>query len=130
MAAFSVCIGSAPKVAGAYYNRALAYVGQESYDLALRDYGHALRVDPTFAQAALNRGMLLFKLKRFAEAEGDLRLALRLGASAVVVHYNRAMVQQKLQDVRGALQSVEKVLTLDPDHLEARRLRNHLRKKQ
>ena len=130
VAAFSVCIGAAPQVAGTYYNRALAYSAQEKGDLALRDYNHALRLDPTFASAALNRGMLHFKEKHLGDAEADLKLALQLGASAATVYYDLAVVQAARQDIAAALLSLDEVLTRAPDHREAKALRDHLRKKR
>jgi serine/threonine protein kinase len=130
VAAFSVCIGAAPQVAGVYYNRALAYSAQGKLELALRDYNRALQIDPTFASAALNRGMLHFKEKRFAEAEADLRHALQLGAPAVTAYYDLAVVQAARQDIAGALQSLDEVLTRAPEQLEASKLRDHLRKKR
>jgi tetratricopeptide (TPR) repeat protein len=128
VAAFSVCIGAAPQVAGSYYNRALAYSAEGKEDLALRDYNHALRLDPTFASAAVNRGMVHFKEKRFAEAEADLRHALHLGASEATVYYDLAVVQAACRDFAAARQSLDEVLTRDPDHREAKALRDQLRK--
>ena len=43
---------------------------------ALRDYDHALRLDPHLAPAALNRGVLLFRERRHPEAIADFRRAL------------------------------------------------------
>ena len=45
--AFSVCVALAPRCAWCYANRGLAYGARGQSDKALRDYDHALRLDPT-----------------------------------------------------------------------------------
>jgi tetratricopeptide (TPR) repeat protein len=44
--AFSVCIGTAPDVAGYFYHRALAHAALGNSQLAREDHDHALRLDP------------------------------------------------------------------------------------
>jgi tetratricopeptide (TPR) repeat protein len=55
--AFSVCIGAAPEAAGCYFNRALAYTALGRTEPALRDLDQAVRLDPTLATAARDRGL-------------------------------------------------------------------------
>ncbi len=78
LANFSVCIGAQAGQAVAYYNRALVYASLSQPRLALFDYDHALRLDPTLAPAALNRGMLHFQAGEFTEVLDDLHWALAL----------------------------------------------------
>ena len=70
-----MCIGTAPDIAGCYYNRALAYAALDRPGQALQDYDRALALDPAHATAALNRGMLHYQLGRPAGALADLRQA-------------------------------------------------------
>ena len=49
IAAFSVCIGADPKLAGCFYNRALSHQALNHLDAAQRDFARALELDPTFA---------------------------------------------------------------------------------
>jgi len=58
VAAFSVCIGSAPDVAASYYNRGLALGALGRDEQALRDFDRALQLDPHLADAALRRDRL------------------------------------------------------------------------
>jgi serine/threonine protein kinase/Flp pilus assembly protein TadD len=116
LAAFSVCIGSSPGVAAAYYNRALCYTARQDTDAAFRDYDFALKLDPKLAAAALNRGMLHFEAKRFPEAERDLRRALECGANPATVHYDLAMVQLATHDQTAAIASLENALRYEPNH--------------
>lgn len=57
-AALSVCISAAPEAASCYYHRALALDALGRPERALLDYTQALRLDATFADALLDRGVL------------------------------------------------------------------------
>jgi serine/threonine protein kinase/tetratricopeptide (TPR) repeat protein len=124
--AFSVCIGAAPERAGLYYNRALAFSAQGRDDLALLDYDRALRLEPTLAAAALNRGMLRFRVQRYAEARGDLHQALQLGAMPATVHYDMALIDLAEKKRDAALAHVRQALEYAPSHAEARQLLQEL----
>jgi tetratricopeptide (TPR) repeat protein len=94
----SVCIGAAPKAANCFYNRALALGSLGRLDQALRDYDTALRLDSAMANAALNRGVLHYRAKRYDAAMADLCRASELGANPEVVRFNRSLVNR----ARGA----------------------------
>src|SRR5262249_14459222 len=53
--AFTVCTTLAPRNAGCFVNRALAFVALGQTDWALRDFDWALERDPDFAKAALQQ---------------------------------------------------------------------------
>jgi serine/threonine protein kinase/Tfp pilus assembly protein PilF len=129
VAAFSVCIGASPRVAGCFYNRALAYAALGRPDQALHDYDRALELDSTHAAAALNRGMLHYEQKRFDRAIADLGRALEHGADAAAVHFNLALVHLAANDPASALANARRALELNPEHERARELRDSLTNK-
>jgi tetratricopeptide (TPR) repeat protein len=49
VAAYGVCIGAAPKAAGCYYNRGLAFAALGRADAARADFDQARRLDPTLS---------------------------------------------------------------------------------
>jgi serine/threonine-protein kinase len=120
--ALSICIALAPQLPQGYYNRALVHVAAGHVRRALRDYERALSVEPAFAPAALNRGLLLARLRRYGEAEADLRRALRNGADAATVHYNLAVLQLAQDNRPAALDAVNSALEQDPTNRKARQL--------
>jgi tetratricopeptide (TPR) repeat protein len=122
VAAFSVCIGAAPDVAGCYYNRALAYAAVGRPDEALADYDRALRLDPTYAAALLNRGMLHFEQRRNGDAIADLTLALQHGADPATVHYDLALIRAASGDRATALAEARAAVQANPAHERAARL--------
>ncbi|MGB7160625.1 MAG: protein kinase family protein, partial [Tepidisphaeraceae bacterium] len=127
IAAFSVCIGTSPDVAGCFYNRALAYSAMGRTEQALADYDRALQIDPTHAAAALNRGMMHFAQRDIPRAIADLNAALTHGADAATVHYDLAVVYLSQDDVARALEHAGHALETNPAHDNARKLRDSLR---
>jgi tetratricopeptide (TPR) repeat protein len=95
---------------------------------ALADYTWALDLDPGLGAAALNRGVLRYRARQYAEATADLRLALDRGADPVLVHYNLALVYRAAGDPRAALASARVVLQRDPSHQGARALLTELQR--
>jgi tetratricopeptide (TPR) repeat protein len=128
--AFSVCIGAAPELAGLYFNRAVALEKTHRDLVALGDYGRALELDPTMAAAALNRGMLQFRLKRYGEARSDLQTAARLGADPATVHYDMALIDLAQGDRESAAANLRRALDRAPAHPEALALLAKLEKQK
>lgn len=127
--AFSACIALAPGLAGAYYNRAVVCEALEEWEHALIDYNRALALDPNFAQAALNRGMLHYRqrhgaddLTALAAARRDLERALALGADPIVADYNLALVERDQGKSADAVATLNRLLARVPDHAAAREL--------
>jgi eukaryotic-like serine/threonine-protein kinase len=126
VSSFSLCIGAVPDLAAIHYERALAYAALRQPDLAIRDYGRALELDPTLAGAALNRGMLHFEAGRFTKAEKDLQHALSLGANPAHAHLDLALVHRAQKQHGHARDHLLRVLSLRPDHAAARELLGQL----
>jgi tetratricopeptide (TPR) repeat protein len=79
-------------------------------DEALKDYGKALKYNPELTSAWLNRGILLFKAGRSAEAIEDLHHALRTATEAKQkgrIHYNLALIHLGRGDRASAQLEVE-----------------------
>jgi serine/threonine protein kinase/Tfp pilus assembly protein PilF len=135
--AFTACAALAPRVAGYFYNRALAYQDwgrsnpllKDRLDRALRDYDTALEIDPNLGAAALNRGILHCQAKRWAQARADFQRALapESGAEPAAVHYNLAVLHLAQGDRANALASLQRALQDRPAHREALELYARLR---
>jgi serine/threonine protein kinase/tetratricopeptide (TPR) repeat protein len=128
--AFSVCVGAAPKVAGFYYNRALALGELRRDSAAMLDYGRALELDPTMSAAALNRGMLQYRGKRYGEATRDLEKAAQLGADPATVSYDLALINLAQENRDAAKVNLRRALEYFPAHREAQALLDQIEKKK
>jgi serine/threonine protein kinase/tetratricopeptide (TPR) repeat protein len=120
--AFRVCIALRPDAAWCYYNRGRAYEAQGSTEAALADYGMALARDPQLGAAALNRGLLLFRAKKYAAAEADLERAAVSGPDPATAYYTLAQIQLARGDRRLARLFAEQALRADGMHRQAREL--------
>lgn len=127
--AFSACVALAPNHAGAYYNRAVVCESLDEWEHALQDYDRALALDPEFAPAALNRGILRYRrrhgandLAALAAAKRDLERALVLGADPIVADYNLALVERDQGKSADAVATLNRLLARAPDHAAAREL--------
>jgi tetratricopeptide (TPR) repeat protein len=126
VAAFSVCIGAAPRASACYFNRALAQAARKQYTLALRDYDAALQYNPSFAAAAINRAMLLSREGRHSEAIEGLQRVLAVGEDVALVHYDLAVVELARGDRAAAMSNLRRSLESDPNNDDARELLQNL----
>lgn len=98
--AFHICVVLAPHKAETYYNRGLAFTQAGAWQQALEDYTQALKLDPTFGRAALNRAQIHARLHNYAAAQADLYLAHQHGADAKLVQANLREIQKMLNQRR------------------------------
>jgi eukaryotic-like serine/threonine-protein kinase len=119
--AFTVCIALARR-SWCYYNRGLANLRLERPDRARDDFNRALEVDRHLAVAALERGMLSYREKRYDEALADLRLAAAEKADPKSVAYGRALIYAAKGDRADALGQLDELFVLQSDHEEGRKL--------
>ncbi|MDB5311792.1 MAG: serine/threonine protein kinase [Gemmataceae bacterium] len=125
---FSACLAVARDRRGlCHYNRGLAYMTLGRADGARNDFDRALELEPTLAEAALNRGLLHHQAKRFTEAAADLEQALRDGYSPAVVNYNLALVHRSAGNRAAAETHAVRAAQADPGHPGARALVDQLK---
>jgi serine/threonine protein kinase/Tfp pilus assembly protein PilF len=124
---FSVCVALAPRSAWCYLNRGLAGAALGRLDRARRDYGRALRLDPTLAAAAFGRGVVCYQQKLYPEALADLQHSLDLGMAPATVCYQRALVELAEDRQAIAAESLRRALQHDPQHTQAKALLDQLR---
>lgn len=125
--AFTVCIVLADGAAWTYYNRGLANARLERAEAARRDFDRALALDPQLADAALDRGLLSYHERRYAEAIADLQRASAGGADAAAVAYALALCYAAVEDRANAMAQLTALFALDPNHEGARALADVLR---
>lgn len=112
VAAFSACIAIRDK-AECYYNRALAYEALGRQQDAIDDYTQALAHDRLLTAAALNRGILAYNAHRYQDAADDFEHAVSATSDRETlgrIHYNLALAEQALGNLRDALENAEKAV--------------------
>ena len=106
--------------------RAYAYVKQgnekerdRDYIGATKAYNTAIRLNPDFARAHLQRGLLRSTLGNHKRAIADYTAALRLGRDYADVFSNRGAAKNELGNHKGAVDDCNIAIRLEPDYAEA-----------
>jgi tetratricopeptide (TPR) repeat protein len=92
---------------------ALRYQGKTTEALAELD--EALRIDPTFARAHSDRGMVLRAQRKTPEAIAAYREALRLDAESTDAHNGLAVTLATSGNLEGAVAEFREIIRIDPD---------------
>jgi serine/threonine protein kinase/tetratricopeptide (TPR) repeat protein len=94
---FGQSIGLWPESPWGYFNRGCVLERDGRKTDAIADYTTALRRDPGFAPAAINRGWAFLKLKRYAEALADFDRARVLGRRDGMLDAGRGIALEGLR---------------------------------
>jgi tetratricopeptide (TPR) repeat protein len=106
--------------ADAYYNRAIAEEDNERPDLALADYGEAIRLVPDYTDAYFNRAGLYYAAERYPEAISDMNQVIRLDPGDTDAYYNRGLTYYATGDDRRAVADYVQAIALDEEDADAR----------
>jgi len=110
---------SDPFTAAAYHCRAIARTYLGELDDAIKDYQHALRIKPKWAEAYLGLGFVLLEKKNFASAVAEFTHAIKLKPALVSAHHARGTALMKQGLMEPAVVDFTSVLKLDPRMAEA-----------
>jgi tetratricopeptide (TPR) repeat protein len=86
---------------------------------ALASYDQALAIQPDYAEALYNRGVVLGGLRRLTEALASFDKALAIKPDYVDVLNNRGIALRGLQRPDEALASFDQALAIRPDYVDA-----------
>jgi putative GTP pyrophosphokinase len=106
-----------------YKHRGMAYFSQSLYDEAIEDFGSSLRLAPGDHKAAYYRGVVRSVLQDFIGAIGDFDLALGIHPYHFFSLYRRAMAYWHLGDYAQSLADSNSALKLEPENVQATRLK-------
>jgi tetratricopeptide (TPR) repeat protein len=108
-----------PDDAVAHYKRGNAHKDAGEPQAALESYNRAIELNPGYAHALCNRGVVLASLRRLDEALASYDLALALDPRDAITHYNRGVLLQEQKDWNSALRSYELAIQFDPGRFHA-----------
>jgi tetratricopeptide (TPR) repeat protein len=90
-------------LAGTHVNRGVLYMHNMEWGPALDDLDIALSIDPRMGEALVNRGALLIAKGRFADGIAEINRGLALNPEEPErAYYNRALAEERLDNVKGA----------------------------
>lgn len=104
-----------------FYYQGVEKSQQKDYLGAFEDYNQAIRLNPNFAQAYLNRSIVrILLLRDFANALDDYTQALRISdfnLAQTRTGYGNARAD--VGDIEGAIREYSNALQCEPDYAEA-----------
>jgi tetratricopeptide (TPR) repeat protein len=89
-------------------------------DEAAAHYASAIALQPGFAAAHENLGVVYLMTGHFPESEQQLKESLRLQPGNIGAHFNLAQIQTQLGETAEAIENYRAVLRLDPQENQAR----------
>jgi len=94
------------------------YVGR--LDEAEKECREAIRINPNFAPAHYNLGVLLKNLKRYEEAEKEFREVIRINPNFAPAHYSLGVLLDDLKRYGEAEKEYRKGMKINPNFAQAR----------
>ncbi len=115
----------APSEAFVFRSRAYLYDAMERYDAAIADYTKSIALDRKGdIGLRIDRGKLLAKIGRDAEAVADFTQALAIDGNSAVAFHERGRLRYQLGDFEAALEDYDQATRLSPDDVEMKRDRD------
>lgn len=95
-------------------SRGSAYASMGVYDLALKDLGRAIELNPRLAAAYLNRGQVFLEQNQPARALLEMEAAVVLDPESAFNLFGRSRAKRALGDVAGADADLAAARKIDP----------------
>ena len=106
--------------AQSYYRLGIIHGLKGRPEEALASYLQALELDPEIVPARVSAAALLSRAGRYAEAKGELMIAVGLDSTYEKAYYNLGLVYSEEARMDSALMMMERALDLKPDYILAR----------
>src|SRR6202166_2955938 len=95
-------------------NIGVAYMNQQLFAKALKNFEEAATKDPALAVTAVNRGVALLNLQRLDEAKALLEKAVKANPKDANAWYNLGLYYKNSADARAAIDAFRRVTEIDP----------------
>ena len=100
-------------------NLGVAYMNQQLFEKALKEFEAAAALDPKQQSAQINRGIALLNLQRVDEAKRILEEAIKRDPKDPHAWYNLALLYKNTSDAQAAADAFRHVTEIDPNDADA-----------
>lgn len=123
-----------PQSALCYFSKAIAFYNKGDIESAYANYGKAIEIDNKMIDAYYNRALIILSDEKsdiiaLQSALEDFNTAITLDTKFVDAYYYKAVTQKKLKDYNGALETLNKVLEIEPNAIYSKALKKLLLQK-
>lgn len=123
-----------PDNALSYFSKAIVYHNLMQLRAAYENYDKAIKLDEGMVDAYYNKAQTILAFDKptdeeLKEALSDLQRAVQLDSKFIDAHYYSAIVKKKLGDYKGAINSLNKVLEIEPQAPYSRALKKLIEQK-
>jgi tetratricopeptide (TPR) repeat protein len=119
LACFNEAIKHNPKLAPAYYYRALTLAGKKSYDKAIEDMEEAIRLNPKNASYYEGRGSIYAGKEDFDHAIADYSEAIRMSPKYAAAYVGRGAVYARQSEYEHATEDYTQAIRMNPAYAPA-----------
>src|SRR5438046_176761 len=103
-----------------WFARASAWDGEpERWEEAVEAYGRVVEIDPGYAAAWNNLGLLQHRMGRYERAQACYRSALEADDSCCQAAFNLGSLHEDLSDLSSAIGWYRRALEMEPDYADA-----------
>ena len=110
---------NAPNLAAVLQKRAMAYVAQQNFPMALEDLNEALKIMPNDATAHERRAYVEMQVRDYDKALADYSDAIKERPNEVRYLLTRSYILELKGDFKNSMADTEKVLRIDKKNAEA-----------
>lgn len=123
-----------PQNALSYFSKAIIYHNLNQLRAAYENYEKAITLDEKMIDAYYNKAQTILGFdnpteEELKEALSDLDKAVQLDEKFIDAHYYSAIIKKKLKDYQGAIESLNKVLDIEPQAPYSRALKKLIEQK-
>lgn len=122
----SRAVGLNPQSALAYFSLAIVYHNLNELESAYAAYSKAIDLKPDMTDAYFNRAQVILAMEdeaKLSMALDDFNKAIELDEKFIDALYYKAVIQKKLKDYKGAVDTLDKVIETDPCAVYSRALK-------
>lgn len=112
---WSDMINKYPDLAMARNYRALGFISQKRYKIAMADLNEATKIDKNFDEAYSNKGRIYHDLRQHDSAIEQLNIAIRLNIKNGIAYYYRGRSYSMIKDYKNGLSDLSEAINLMPD---------------
>lgn len=102
------------QIATQYKEKGTKFAKEGNYTEAIENLNKAIQIEPNYAAAYNNRGIVRMELKEYEEAISDFTQAIKINNQDPAYYINRAITWEKIDEIHDAIDDYGSAIDLEP----------------